>query len=291
MNRKLDIGNVLTRTFETYREQFTLLVPAALLLFIPIAVLNGLVLTGGGVLAVLIAAGIGVIATFWFQGMVVEAVQDIMDGRRDHTVGSLFSSVAPVVGPLIGAGILAGIGIAIGLVLLIVPGLILLTLWAVLAPVIVVERTGVLGAFGRSQQLVKPSALQVFGVIVLLFLITFIVSAILQGIFNAISDSFVAYALADLIVRALVSPLSAVAAAVMYFELKGAHGEQVPAAGEGAAVGAGAPAGDTAQQPEPVQPGGGPEAPPGGGSQSPPGGGPQPPSPGGPQSPDRPPGT
>src|SRR5215210_1714245 len=102
MNQKLDIGNVLSRTFETYREQFTLLVPAALLLFIPIALLNGIVLSGGGILAAVLAAAIGVIATYWFQGMVVEAVQDIMDGRRDHSVGSLFSSVAPVVLPLVG---------------------------------------------------------------------------------------------------------------------------------------------------------------------------------------------
>ena len=35
------------------------------------------------------------------------------------------------------------------------------------------------------------------------------------------------YALADLIVRLLVAPLSALAAAVLYFELKALHGEPV----------------------------------------------------------------
>jgi hypothetical protein len=40
---------------------------------------------------------------------------------------------------VIGASILAALGIALGFVLLIVPGLILLTLWCLLVPVIVLE--------------------------------------------------------------------------------------------------------------------------------------------------------
>jgi hypothetical protein len=269
MNQKLDVGNVLTRTFETYRDQFTLLVPAALALFLVVALLNGIVLTGGGLLATIVVLLIGTVATYWFQGMVVEAVRDILDGRRDHTVGSLFQSVMPVIVPLILVGLLAGIGIAIGLILLIVPGLILLTIWAVLAPVVVVERAAVLEAFGRSRQLVKGHGWQVFGVIVILFLITAAASAIVQAIFSGISDSFVGYFLGDLIVRVLVAPLSAIAAAVVYFELKARHGEPVPgmgaaAAPAGVAPGAGTPGQPTpAPRPEaPAQPSPG-EAPPG----------------------------
>jgi hypothetical protein len=255
MNQKLDVGNVLTRTFETYRDQFTLLIPAALALFLVVAVLNGIVLTTGGLIATLLVLLIGTVATYWFQGMVVEAVRDILDGRRDHTVGSLFQSAAPVIVPLFLVGLLAGIAIAIGFILLIVPGLILLTIWAVLAPVVVVERAGVLEAFGRSRQLVKGHGWQVFGVIVILFLITVAASAIVQAIFVGIADSFVGYFLADLIVRVLVSPLSAIAAAVMYFELKARHGEPVPEM-----AGATAPAGVAPGAPSP-QPGAPPAAP------------------------------
>jgi hypothetical protein len=266
MTQKLDVGNVLTRTFETYRDQFTLLVPAALALFLVVAVLNGIVLTSGGVIATLLVIVIGTIATYWFQGMVVEAVRDILDGRRDHTIGSLFQSAVPVIVPLLLVGLLAGIGILIGFILLIVPGLILLTIWAVLAPVVVVERTGVLEAFGRSRQLVKGHGWQVFGVIVVLLLITIAASAVVQAIFVGIADSFVGYFLADLIVRVLVSPLSAIAAAVMYFELKAHHGEPVletGAAAPGAAVPPGAPAPPAAPPPTPAPPqqAPGPEAP------------------------------
>ena len=96
MNAKLDTARVFERIFEVYRDQFTLLIPAALILFLPVAILNGLVLAGGGALAALATVAIGLIATFWYQGMVVEAVVDILDGRRDHTIGSLFSSVCSI---------------------------------------------------------------------------------------------------------------------------------------------------------------------------------------------------
>jgi hypothetical protein len=226
MNAKLDTGRVFERIFEIYREQFTLLVPAALILFIPVAILNGLVQTGGGALAALATAAISLIASYWYQGMVVEAVVDILDGRRDHTVGSLFSSVSPFIGTLIGAGILATIIIVIGFILIIVPGLIALTFLAVVAPAVVIDRAGVTGALTRSRELVSGQAWRVFGVIVVLFLITAVIGGILSAIGGSASDdSFAGYAVADLIVRVLLGPLTAIAATVIYVELRRIKGE------------------------------------------------------------------
>jgi hypothetical protein len=232
MNAKLDTGRVFERIFSFYGSQFTLLIPAALVLFIPIALINGLLLSTGGVLVALLSAALSLIATFWYQGMVVEATRDILDGRRDHTIGSLFSSASPFIAPLIGVGILAGIAIGIGLVLLIIPGLYLLTIWAVIVPVIVIERVGVFDSFGRSRELVRGSGWQVFGVIVVIFLVSFIVRAIIGAIIGGISDdSFAGYAAVDLIVNVLLVPLSALAATVMYFELRRVKGDALPEEG------------------------------------------------------------
>jgi hypothetical protein len=226
MNAKLDTGRVFERIFEIYREQFTLLIPAALVLFLPVAILNGLLQTSGGVLVALASTAIALIATYWYQGMVVEAVVDILDGRRDHTVGSLFSSASPFLGRLIGAGLLATLIIIIGFILIIVPGLIALTLLAVVAPAVVIDRLGVTDALRRSRALVSDNAWRVFGVIVVLFLITAVISGVLSAIGGSISDdSFVGFALADLIARVLLSPLSAIAATVMYVELRRVKGE------------------------------------------------------------------
>ena len=260
MNAKLDTARVFERIFEIYRDQLTLLIPAALLVFVPVALISGLIYAGDvSILGVVIVSAVATIATYWFQGMVVEAARDILDGRRDHTVGSLVRSVTPVVAPLVVAGILAGLGIGIGLILLIVPGLYLLTIWAVIAPVIVIERRGAIESFGRSRELVRGNGWQVFGVIVVLFLLQFIVSSVIQALANSVSDSFGAYAIADLIVRLLVAPLSALAAAVLFFELKALHGEPVLGTGGGGQI---TPSGQPAGGPAPAPGEAAPSAPP-----------------------------
>jgi uncharacterized membrane protein len=164
--------------------------------------------------------------------MVVSLVRDVQDGSRDSSVGQLIEETWPVVLPLIGAGILAGIGIAIGLIIFIVPGLILLTIWSVIAPVIVVERSGAIDAFGRSRALVKGNGWQVFGVIVVVFLIATIASFVLRAIGASISDSVAMLALFSLIASTLTAPITALAASVIYFNLIAlqAPAETVPAA-------------------------------------------------------------
>lgn len=277
MNQKLDVARVFERIFQIYKDQFTLLIPAALVVFVPVAIISGLIYAGDvGVLGALLVAALATIATYWFQGMVVEAAEDILDGRRDHTVGSLLRSVTPVLGALIVVGILAGIAIGIGLLLLIVPGLFLLTIWAVLAPVVVLEKKSAFEAFGRSRELVKGHGWQVFGVIVVLFLLQFIVSAVIQAIANGVSDSFAAFAVSDLIVRLLVAPLSALAAAVLYFELRGrkegAGADADALTAPATATSPTSPTGGPPPPPAPEAPRGSPQAPPAapGGPQAPP---------------------
>jgi hypothetical protein len=108
--------------------------PLAFGLYLLVAVISGLF--AGNFFLSLIAIGVGVIAATLYQGMVVSLVRDVQDGRRDSSVGQLIEETWPVAAPLIGAGILAGIGIAIGLIILIVPGLILLTISALAASTI-----------------------------------------------------------------------------------------------------------------------------------------------------------
>lgn len=217
MNRKLDIGATLSRTFSIYGEQAGVLLPVAFGLFLIVAVVTGLL--GGSFLLSLVAVGVSVVAGTLYQGMVVGLVRDVQDGRRDSSVGELIEATWPVVLPLIGAGILAGLGIAIGFLLLVVPGLILLTIWSVIAPVIVVERSGAIDAFGRSRALVKGNGWQVFGVIFVVFLISIVATIVLGLIGAAISDAFVIQVIFNLIASAVTAPIGALAASTIYFGL------------------------------------------------------------------------
>jgi ABC-type multidrug transport system fused ATPase/permease subunit len=224
MNRKLDVGGTLSQIFSTYGSQAGVLLPVAFGLFLIVAVVNGIL--AGGVL-VLVGFAVSIVAGTLYQGMVVGLVRDVQDGRRDSSVGDLIDAAWPVVLPLIGVGILAGIAIAIGFVLIVVPGLILLTIWAVVAPVIVIERKGVMGSFGRSRELVRGNGWQVFGVIFVVFLITAVVGIILGLIGAGVSDSLGARILFNLIASTLTAPITALAAATIYFRLLAIKGESV----------------------------------------------------------------
>lgn len=228
MERKLDVGGTLSQVFNTYGAQAGVLLPLAFCLFIVVAVVDGLLARNFALFPIVTA--IGIIAGTLYQGMVVNLVSDVQDGRRDSSVGDLVNATGPVILPLIGAGLLAGIAIGIGVLLFLVPGLILMTIWAVIAPAIVVERRGVIEAFGRSRELVRDNGWQVFGVIVVAFLITGIGSAILVLIGVGISDSVAMRILANLIASTVTAPITALVAAVLYFRLVAIKEGAAPAA-------------------------------------------------------------
>lgn len=233
MTSSIDVGGVISQVFDLYKRYAGVLLPVAAVLFLVVGIVEWLV--DDSILLTFLVSILATIATYFYTGMVVNLVDDVRDGRLDQSVGQLFGRVTPVLAPLILASILAAIGIGIGLILLIVPGLILMTLWAVVAPVILVERTGVFAAFSRSMALVKGSAWQVFAVIVIFFLIAWVVSILLAAIGVAGGDGL--RALLYYIGRVITAPLGALAAAVMFFDLKAIHGEAAPASTPAAPAG------------------------------------------------------
>lgn len=255
--QKLDIGGAFSQIFETYRGQATILLPAAVLLFLPVAIFSGLAQgsLASAIVFGLISGVLSLLALFVYQGMVVEAVRDFQDGVRDVDMGALFRSATPFIAPLFGAGILWAIGIGIGFALLVVPGVILLTLWAVIAPSIVLEHRGVIEAFKRSQELVRGNFWQVLAVIVVVALAQFVVSWILSAIINAFAASVIGSAVASLLANAVIAPISATAATVMFLNLRVLRGEPAVAAGVGGArTGAGPGSGGGAGRVPPEAP-------------------------------------
>jgi uncharacterized membrane protein len=210
----LDPGLVISRALQIYRDQVAVLLPAALVVF---AIQAVAVVALSDALGVLVSVVSMVLSTF-YQGMVVELVQDVQDGRRDSSVRALFASVAPVLITLVAAAILNGIGVAIGLVLLLVPGLYLLTIWSVVAPVIVVERARVLDAFRRSHALVRGHGGPVFVVILIVFVGLAVANLLVAILTAGLGD--VGSAAITWVFNAATAPVSALTAAVLYFTLR-----------------------------------------------------------------------
>jgi len=253
MTGKVHIGSVLSRTFETYGSQFTLLIPAAFVVFLPIAILTGLAVAASPLAGVLVLAVLGALGSVLYQGMVVEAAADMLDGRRNQTIGSLLGGAAPVVVPLLLAGILVGLATALGLFLLIVGAFLVATIFAVTAPAIVIERLGAIDGMKRSVDLVKHQFLPALGVLVVVLLINYVAGYVLQLIFGAIDDGVLGYSLGSLISQVLLAPITALAASYLYFDLSGYRG---PVGGEPGQLG-GQP-GQVTPQPGAARPAGGP---------------------------------
>jgi hypothetical protein len=206
-------SSVISRIWGIYTDQFVVLVGTAVILYAVQFVLNLLLGSAAAwALAILFIA-----LSFLYQGMVVKLVQDVQDGRRDHSIGELIRGVEPVFWPLVAVSILAGIGIGIGFILFIIPGLILIVIWSVVAPVIVLERPGVFAAFGRSRELVRGNGWNVFAVIVIVFLAV----AVISSAAGIASDSLgsLGRGLVQWAVDSALAPVTALSASVIYFAL------------------------------------------------------------------------
>lgn len=218
MGRELDVGAVVRRVGDIYVSQAGVLMPAAAVVFVFTGILGRVLVVESAALSI-VAILIGLVATTLFTGMVVELVADLQDGRRNASAGALLRAVTPVMGQLILVGLVAGIGEVVGFVFLIIPGLILLTIWSVSAPVVVLEHPGVFAALGRSRELVRGNGMRVFAVLLLLYLFVGVLAYLVEAVAESAGSGV--GIVVTVVVEVLRAPLSALAAAVLYFELGG----------------------------------------------------------------------
>lgn len=224
----MSIGAVLSEAWNLYTKFFLRFAMIALVIFAAVNVVYALLDAalynddlGSTEAWLLFAISItaSVVGTYWLQGAFVKAVQDVRDGTFDSSTSDILSAVAPVLGTLIVAGILAGLGIGIGFLLLIVPGVILLTWWSVIAPVVVVEKKGVLDAFGRSRELVGGQFWTVLGIVLITAILTAVAGGILTAAF-AFLPRFLEILIGGTVAQAVVAPFSAIALTLTYFKLR-----------------------------------------------------------------------
>lgn len=230
--KRISVGDVISETFSIYGQNFGALLGSALVVFIVVGLLAGILESSGGLILILLAAAVRLAGHALYTGFVVKLVQDVRDGRRDEGVGDLFSAAAPFILALIGFGILFGIGVTIGFLLLVVPGLILITFWSVGAPAIVVEGIGPVDAFRRSWRLVRGDAWAVFGTLLVVLLIVIGIGIVLAAIANPIGNGEASTWIASIISTTITAPIFAIAVTVLYYELAGAPASEPAVATE-----------------------------------------------------------
>ncbi len=121
--------------------------------------------------------------------------------------------------PVLVVAIGVGLAIALGIIALIVPGLILMTMYWVAIPVAVVERTGVNGSTTRSAFLTKGSRWRILGLALLMILVQLGFGFVL-GFIAGMTQSLMVVAVVGAVVAVFVTAWQASAQAVSYYVLR-----------------------------------------------------------------------
>jgi hypothetical protein len=225
------VGEILGEAFGLYRRHLGHFLAISFAVYAVVAVVNLLLVVALGWFGLLLSAIVSLIGLYLVQGAIVVAVQDVRDGRADLSLGETLGRVKPRLPTLILTGIVAGIAIAIGFVLLIVPGLILLTWWALLAPAVVLEGLGLSDSLGRSRSLVSGSFWQMLGLIVVVILILIGASIVLSLILVPLDDDLASF-ISNIVSNTIFTPFIAAALTLAYFALRAEKGETDTPAGE-----------------------------------------------------------
>ncbi len=122
---------------------------------------------------------------------------------------------------LAAADVLLALGTAFGLILFVIPGLLVLGWFALIAPVIELEGRRLFDGFRRSRQLVKGNTMRVLLLVVPLLLLDDVLSSAVQskellGIHSGFFVDWASAVLADM----LTTPFYALAVVIAFFQLR-----------------------------------------------------------------------
>ncbi len=249
MNSSISVTTVLRHTFASYRSRASVLLALAAFTVVPVEVLGAL-LGKTSIAAAVVVLALDIVLIALFTGAVIRLTADLPDHEQVQSPGKLLRAIRPVLGQLILVGIVASIAIGVlfsagsllflgltigaalsgagllgavivaavaGTILFSGPGLFLLTIWSVAAPLVVLERPGGLLALPHSQRLVRGNRWRVFGTILALAIPLGIASAAIEGAGHALGSA--PAILAQLLASILIAPIPPLAATTLYFEL------------------------------------------------------------------------
>jgi len=238
--RPKGVGEILSTAFDLYGRYWRTLIPLVAVVVVPLTILQyaldevlwGDVVrtsTGGGVDIVvsgeeawqgavgsLLLGLISLFVTLVLVGAVAWAAAGVLVGREPDLGESYRFGVARMWSVLL-VSLLTGLAVAGGFVLLIVPGLIFLTRFAVSVPALVVEGKRGRSALSRSWNLVLGQSWPVFGTVLVVGLLAGAVSAVLTVPFSG--PWFVRGLLAG-IGSAITTPFTGLVFSLVYFDLR-----------------------------------------------------------------------
>ena len=234
--RELSISEIITTTFSLYSEKFTqYFIPfiiAGAITGILRMVIDAFIATPAtlsttataqevftwlaATLALAIVTGIiGWIISEITQGIGVKFTADTLEKGQASLMTSFNFTMSKLLS-LLAVSIITGVLIVIGFIALVIPGIILAIIFSLVVPAIIIENTGTLESLSRSRLLVSHRWLKTFGLLLLLYIIVGIVSALV----GVISTPFgIAAILVSSILAALIQPILPIALTLYYYSM------------------------------------------------------------------------
>lgn len=212
----ISIGPIFTDAWALYRLLWRRGVPVAAVVFAIIGVASYLAGRAGGAGPAFAILVLGLIGPVFVQGILVQAVRNVHEGRPQESLRSLYDRAGAVFPSLVGGTLVYGVGVGLGIVLLIVPGLFLAARWSMFAPLIVLEGNRSGAARAKSSALVKGKTSSVLFTLVVMYVVVGVPSVGLQF---AIGTGTVAAAVVAFVYAALSAPFEAHVLTSIYYRL------------------------------------------------------------------------
>ena len=215
------VGQILNRTFSVLSRNLLPFCVVTAIAYLP----NLLILEGnqkgvpqGRVIAmVFIGAILSLILSALSQAIVLFGAFEDMRGRPVDMIASLKVGLSRFL-PVIGVALLVGLLTALAAILLVFPAFIVMSMLFVAMPVCIVERLGPVKSLGRSSMLTKGHRWKVFGLWLIIFLVTAVGAGMLGGIGYATGP--IVGGLLKLIWGALAGAFNAIMVVVAYHDLR-----------------------------------------------------------------------
>jgi len=238
--RPLTTGQLLDRTFQTYRQNFMLFagisaLPNACVLVLQLVFLIFSKSSGGNAAGVAIAAGalgfgfliVNLIVTAISTAATTFGVSDVYL-EKATSISACFARVRGRVGSVIYTSLELGLRIGIGLILLIVPGVYWAGKYGLAVPAVVLEDIKAKQAFPRSAALTKDAISRIIAIYFLTWILTFVVAVGLGAAVQLVAPTLaksagtVTAAAFNLVLNAIVTtaitPIMAIALTLAYYD-------------------------------------------------------------------------
>lgn len=205
IDRELGVGEVISKTFELYRRDFT----KYFLLFLVVELAIGLITALAESVFILptlpaspttqqvlnwlpaffealvpLTASIFVITVVFFpiaQGGAIKLASEQVENRQVDLGASVRFAVSKLIW-IWGLSIVVGIIVVLGFIALVIPGIILTIMFVLAFPVLIVENKGISASMGRSRELVGHRWLKTFATLFILGIIVAVASEVVSVI-------------------------------------------------------------------------------------------------------------